>query len=102
MASPRGANRFDDDNTPLTSINNEIQAISRQRQNAANTQIVNFKSEYNRLSSMKLIKLDYDNNAKVTNNTLVIDFDYLKHKNQTIKPAASVGHDSLISRAMAA
>jgi hypothetical protein len=50
---------------------------------------------------MKLIKLDYDQNAKVTNNTLVIDFDYLKEKNHhhQIKPAASVGHDSLLSRA---
>lgn len=60
---------------------------------------MSFKSEYNRLSSMKLIKLDYDNNSKVTNNTLVIDFDYLKHKNQSIKPAASVEHDSLLNRA---
>lgn len=48
---------------------------------------------------MKLIKLDYDNNAKVTNNTIVIDFDYLKHKKQSIKPNASEGHDSLLNRA---
>lgn len=29
---------------------------------------------------MKLIKLDYDQNVKVTNNTTIIDFDYIKDK----------------------